>query len=191
MYVRLVSWLFAPAALLLVSGAWGATAVTAPCTSVSAEQCASAVTGVVVDGTTYNVSFTLGSFTGLSAGGGFPFLGPAAQNETNALDARDQILAALDAAGATQVGSEGSIGDPYNTFWVPYGEIYNQGGIDNIFTKAAQYTGGTPTWFAFNGLAPVGDALAYATFSVVPVPAAAWLFGSALGLLVWVRRRVT
>ena len=26
--------------------------------------------------------------------------------------------------------------------------------------------------------------------SVIPVPAAAWLFGSALGLLAWVRRRV-
>jgi hypothetical protein len=29
----------------------------------------------------------------------------------------------------------------------------------------------------------------WAKFTVVPVPAAAWLFGSALGLLAWVRRR--
>jgi hypothetical protein len=33
------------------------------------------------------------------------------------------------------------------------------------------------------------DVLTYARISVVPVPAAVWLFGSALGLLGWVRRR--
>jgi hypothetical protein len=35
-----------------------------------------------------------------------------------------------------------------------------------------------------------GMALVDATSTIVPVPAAAWMFGSALGLLAWVRRRV-
>lgn len=35
------------------------------------------------------------------------------------------------------------------------------------------------------------EVVTYAKFTVVPVPAAVWLFGSALGLLGWVRRRTT
>ena len=35
-----------------------------------------------------------------------------------------------------------------------------------------------------------GMALVVAHSSIVPIPAAAWMFGSALGLLAWVRRRV-
>lgn len=38
-------------------------------------------------------------------------------------------------------------------------------------------------------LAPITSDLATGSISIVPVPAAVWLFGSALGLLGWVRRR--
>jgi len=38
--------------------------------------------------------------------------------------------------------------------------------------------------------ADAGMALVVANAAVVPIPAAAWMFGSALGLLAWVRRRV-
>jgi len=37
----------------------------------------------------------------------------------------------------------------------------------------------------------LGEAFGTGSFGVVPVPAAVWLFGSALGLLGWVRRRTT
>ena len=185
MHARLVKWAAALAALFMMSGAWGATATTAPCTAVPGETCASVVTGVTVDGSIYTVSFAAGSYTDLNTGGNFPFADSDPQDEANALSARDQILAALDGAGATRVGSEGSVVDPFINFYVPYGFAIS----GDIRTKAAQHTGGSPTWFAFNGLPPVGDEVAYATFSVVPVPAAVWLFGSALGMLGWIRRR--
>lgn len=35
------------------------------------------------------------------------------------------------------------------------------------------------------------DIIEYARFSVVPVPAAVWLFGSALAILGWIRRRIS
>jgi len=38
-------------------------------------------------------------------------------------------------------------------------------------------------------LAPISSDAATGSISIVPVPAAVWLFGSALGLLGWVRRR--
>ena len=169
MHIRPVKWMSALAALLVMSGAWGATATIAPCSLFPSETCASAVTGVVVGGTTYDVSFAAGTFTDLNTGGNLPFVGAAGQ-DGNAEAARDQILAALAAGNATRVGSTGSAGDPYNTFWVPYDDPINAGA--DIITKAAQFTGGSPTWFAFNGLAAVSSELAYAIMSVVPVPAA-------------------
>jgi hypothetical protein len=40
-----------------------------------------------------------------------------------------------------------------------------------------------------NGIALTSPGANYMTFTVVPVPAAVWLLGSALGLLGWIRRR--
>jgi len=37
----------------------------------------------------------------------------------------------------------------------------------------------------------LGEAFGTGSFQAIPVPAAAWLFGSALGLLGWMRRRAT
>ena len=54
----------------------------------------------------------------------------------------------------------------------------------------------TDDWFNDdNGICdeqnPCDSAGAQLTFSVVPVPAAVWLFGSALGMLGWIRRRAS
>ncbi len=43
----------------------------------------------------------------------------------------------------------------------------------------------------FSGIAIYGDLQVDAVTNVIPVPAAAWLFGSALGLLGWIRHRQT
>ena len=66
---------------------------------------------------------------------------------------------------------------------------------------AVPNTGGDNTWgrvtFSVTGVSRVeidmggSGAIDNITFSVVPVPAAAWLFGSGLGLLVVVRRRIS
>lgn len=50
---------------------------------------------------------------------------------------------------------------------------------------------GTPgdTLVLSNGIALTAAGTNYMTFTVVPVPAAVWLFGSALGLFGWIRRR--
>ena len=61
-------------------------------------------------------------------------------------------------------------------------------------------TGGDNLWnqLDFEGVAPVrrivielagSGAIDNITYQVVPVPAAAWLFGSAIGLLGWMRLR--
>ena len=72
-------------------------------------------------------------------------------------------------------------------------------GGDDILTGGprtiAAYNFGTVTITGVDGLTngdivKIGDGAGETmTFQVVPVPAAAWLFGSALGLLGWVRRR--
>lgn len=56
----------------------------------------------------------------------------------------------------------------------------------SLFT-IVQDSGGT--LILSNGIDIMSAGTSYMTFSVVPVPAAAWLFGSALGLLGWARRR--
>lgn len=44
-------------------------------------------------------------------------------------------------------------------------------------------------WFAPGAIEYTGETYGSADVNVIPVPAAVWLFGSALGLLGWVRRR--
>jgi len=57
--------------------------------------------------------------------------------------------------------------------------------VDNSTGSCSDFPGGTfPANSASNESAP-----GTWTITVIPLPAAAWLFGSALGLLVWIRRR--
>ncbi len=63
-------------------------------------------------------------------------------------------------------------------------------GAFNLWTVLS-YTGPSGTLIVSNGIPIAAAGTSYLTFSVaaVPVPAAVWLFGSALGLLGWMRRR--
>ena len=56
---------------------------------------------------------------------------------------------------------------------------WNSAGVDDSGNATGESTDGMQFIFSHTGSA------------IVPVPAAAWLFGSALGLLGWVRRRAT
>jgi hypothetical protein len=76
-------------------------------------------------------------------------------------------------------------------------ESYNITSLANISTPGEVDGGGFRgvtrnsfdiSYFEVYGYVPVVDDL---TFSVVPIPAAVWLFGSGLGLLGWMRRKQT
>jgi len=96
----------------------------------------------------------------------------------------DAINAALNTTAAVTVGSQSKI-----DFFVPYAK-----GSQDVDSKQATNLG-TGFWIASTD-APldVTDIIEFARFSdaaVVPIPSAAWLFGSALAILGWVRRRTS
>jgi hypothetical protein len=111
-------------------------------------------------------------------------------SEAGALNAGEVIQAALDADGPPTVGSVGSA--PESVFYIPW---------EYDSTNCAQPGTGTCVAFAdgFFGwdTVPVTSSeisqtsgVQMARFSAtVPVPPAVWLFGSALGMLGWVRHR--
>jgi hypothetical protein len=109
-----------------------------------------------------------------------------------------QLNAALNAASTVPAGA-GSVGS--DTYYVPGIEIDYPGDLFPTIWIASIGERIAGTWGlcqAQDCLLGVGvvraedDILTYARFTVaapVPVPAAVWLFGSALGLLGWMRRK--
>ncbi len=93
------------------------------------------------------------------------------------------IAAALNPSVAITVGSAPGKID----YFVPYAT-----GGGNVDAAQGTFVADT-TWFLSTdaSLDADTDIIEYARFSaaVVPIPAAVWLFGSALGILGWVRRR--
>lgn len=63
-------------------------------------------------------------------------------------------------------------------------------GAFNHWTIVSDDTGTGGFLVLSNGVALTSPGTAYMVFSAVPVPGAVWLFGSALGLMGWIRRRV-
>lgn len=70
-----------------------------------------------------------------------------------------------------------------------YGDILDGPGFAGLVTGNAAVINTLTSWNGFVALAADGEYNLALGAQVVPVPAAAWLFGSALGLLGWVRRR--
>jgi hypothetical protein len=136
-------------------------------------QTATGVAGLIVDGQVYDVSFEIGSFQDLNIGDAFPFL----DDQTLAIQSRDSILALLNETDALYIAEF-----PSNHFWVPYDvdatRAYSEVSVFNL-----------NQWVSGGGNAGLDESIpGYAIFSAVPIPAAFWLFGSALGLLGWMRK---
>ena len=147
---------------------------------------ATGVRNLDIQGTAYDVIFEF------SAGPhNAPQPGDIFIDEASATAAANAINAALNSVGTIQtIGSSrdnrflvawefdtsgcGSQGDPGTCAWE--GRLFG-GGWNSLFKELDSTNGNVPVEFARFSTA------------VVPIPAAAWLFGSALGILVWIRRR--
>jgi hypothetical protein len=105
----------------------------------------------------------------------------------------DAAAAAMDAINAAMNSwtpfptTVGSSPNTRNDYFVPWDV---SGG--NVSVSSAQAIQLSNTWFrnAADFSLDDTDMIQFARFSVVPIPASAWLFGSALGILGWVRRRM-
>jgi hypothetical protein len=110
--------------------------------------------------------------------------------ETDPLSARLAVLNALNDEPAVEtVGPGVGVGSTSDSFLIGFDK---SPAPDRIVSVGGEYSN---TWGS-GGIAILrepSEVAFYADFTpaVVPVPAAVWLFGSALGLLGWIRKRTT
>ena len=163
-------------AMAAASTTHAATVTTDVCPLRSQLVCVQSVSDLDIEGTRYNVEFVFGSFDSIYASGTeTPFT-----DLTSAFVAGQALAAELNTTAARRVDYGG--GAEIAFFQVPFivsGDIgYSRWGF------------GVDAWENRNpGALDSGTAAPYAVFStVVPIPAAVWLFGSALFGLGWFRR---
>ncbi len=177
---------FALAALLFSFAANSASVQVAPSSSDPTIYVATGISGLIVDGTTYNVSFIKEAFLDIDESA-FPWFGDEATTSSVA----GSILDALN-GDIRSIGYVGSDSDAHAfVFAVPW--AYSQVALYRDARGLLSYGGiKYPTTSWVPSIAPVAENTnyfaAYATFNVVPIPAALWLFGSALVGLGWMRR---
>jgi hypothetical protein len=146
----------------------------------------STATGVVdfdLDGIIDDITFVEDSYFDLSPQGQFRFL----TRFPEATDAADDLVAFLNMTAATSVGPSAAQGSTFFHIAFNYDSV-------KIFTRSGRYFG--RSWQSIGTTTPgVTQDVVYAVFNhpfdipPVPVPAGVWLFGSALGLLGWMRRK--
>lgn len=110
----------------------------------------------------------------------------------------------LGASGCGNYTFEANFIDESTTTWGPGtavsqtigGDDVSSGPVGSIADYDFELAGVTGAGMNFGDLVMLGNGIEVGnvygelmTFRVVPVPAAAWLFGSALGLLGWMRRK--
>jgi hypothetical protein len=161
--------------LLLVVGSANAATVV-----YSSPGIATGIAGLNIGGTLYNVDFEAPGDAYSTFGGTELFWADLAESNI----ARDAINTVLDANAVVDLNNEA-------TYAKPLFFVRNQALIEGSFSHNYNPT----TWTgSINSSVPEGHSLieGYATaWSVVPIPAAVWLFGSALAGLGWMRRKQT
>jgi len=156
---------------------------------------ATGILGLDVDGTRYDIFFDSTTTPFQIDTSGFAFIG----DTTGAQNTAAAIVAELNAAGG--INMVGEAADPVSWFVVPYSDpsaltvaLTWWGSFDKApGPAAAGCTAGV--WAvcvdeAVETTVSIGPAWVTMTPTVVPVPAAFWLFGSALGLLGWIRHKI-
>jgi len=175
--------------LLLTSTATAWTVILDPGNSAKAI----GITDLEIASTFYNVTF-LEQKTAQEVYGGPPGVYPFGKGDINsAIEAVRAVNAALNAEPASifWVGSEGGAADETTEFYLLG---YDDSSIigptildaiegENFFKDA--WRDNLPIDIPAYSI----DRKTFAAFAVVPIPATVWLFGSALGLLGWIRRR--
>lgn len=146
---------------------------------------ATGINNLDIGGTAYDVVFeftaiNISDLPPVGCGSSVPcdaFFG----NESDAAAAMTAINLALNSTAAETVGSQQP---PKFSYFVPY-SVSSQG------VEAQQGTYSTMMWLPVGASLDADEVVEMARFSpaVVPIPPAAWLFGSALAILGWVRRR--
>jgi hypothetical protein len=144
---------------------------------------ATGIRDLTIGGNAYDVVFELApaDTAPVACGSALPcdiFFG----NASGAQAAVTAINAALNGAAAITVGTATPRRFDY---FVPYAK-----GAGDVDSWQGTFVADT-TWLSIAASLDVTDFIEIARFSpaVIPIPAAVWLFGSALGILGWIRRR--
>lgn len=154
---------------------------------------ATGITGLDIDPgpdvTLYDVDFvqtTAEALYGIHPATTFPF------SLAESSDVNNAILAALDASAATSVGPASGVGNNDTSYAFMYSSADDRGNI-SFLGHGGSFVFGGAGWGDSSPVTAADTAvLVYADFtpsSVVPVPAAVWLFGSGLLGLIGIARR--
>lgn len=175
MTVRLIVAFAAIFTLCFVTVVQAATIQTTACNTDATALCATSITSLDVNGTTYDVSFANLSNSELFANNTAPFLGDISA----AADARDAVTDALNTTTATFLSVDGL---DWRVFLVAYNT--------NVDALRGGWSDTSNIWRDTGSSENIGGGIfAEFTATAVPLPASVWFIGSGLLGLMRIGRR--